>query len=66
MSGYFHLQSTYEVILEFSTNTRPIRIEIFRSVDNEKNIGPEFGAILHIIYILLSRISPTKMAWKIK
>jgi len=38
MSEYFVLQSTYEVVLEFSTNTRPVRIEIFRSVDNEKKL----------------------------
>ena len=38
MSEYFILQSIYEVVLEFSTNTRPVRIEIFRRVDNEKKL----------------------------
>ena len=38
MSEYFILQSTYEVVLEFSSNTRPVRIEIFRSADNAKKL----------------------------
>lgn len=36
MREYFILKSTYETILEFSTNTRPVRIEIFQSTDNVK------------------------------
>jgi len=38
MNEYFKLQSTYEVILEFSTNTRPVRIEIFSSIENMKRL----------------------------
>ncbi|MDX2370814.1 MAG: hypothetical protein QNK36_20830 [Colwellia sp.] len=38
MSEYFILLSTYEVILKFATNTRPVRIEIFRSTENEKKL----------------------------
>ena len=36
MSEYFILKSTYETTLAFSTNTRHVRIEIFRSTDNAK------------------------------
>ena len=36
MNEYFKLLNTYDVVLKFSTNTRPVRIEIFRSLDNEK------------------------------
>lgn len=36
ISEYFILLSTYEAIFKFSTNTRPIRIEIFRSTENHK------------------------------
>ena len=36
MNEYFILKSTYEIIIEFETNTRPIRIEIFQSVENRK------------------------------
>jgi len=38
MSEYFKLKSTYEVFLEFSQNTRPIRIEIFYSIKNNKKL----------------------------
>ena len=36
MSEYFKLISTYDVVLEFSTNTRPVRIEILQSTENPK------------------------------
>ncbi len=38
MNEYFILQSTSEVILEFSTNTRPVRIEIFSGTENKKKL----------------------------
>ncbi len=38
MNEYFILQSTYEVTLEFSTNIRPVRVEIFRSTENKKKL----------------------------
>ena len=36
MSEYFKLISSYDVVLDFSTNKRPLRIEILRSTENEK------------------------------
>jgi len=36
MSEYYKLQSTYTVLLKFSTNTRPLRIEIYRNIENSK------------------------------
>ena len=36
MIEYFKLKSTYDVVLEFSTNVRPIRIEILRSTVNSR------------------------------
>jgi hypothetical protein len=38
MSEYFKLISTYDVVLEFSTNTRPVRIEILQSTENPKKL----------------------------
>jgi len=38
MSELFKLQSTYEMIIAFSTNTRPVPIEVFRSTENEKKL----------------------------
>ena len=38
MSEYFKLISTYDVVLEFSTNTRPVRIEILQSIENPKKL----------------------------
>jgi len=36
MNEYFLLQSTYDIVLEFSTNIRSVRIEILRSTENPK------------------------------
>lgn len=36
MSEYFKLISTYDVLLNFSTNIRPVRIEILQSMENPK------------------------------
>jgi len=38
MTEFYKLISTYDVVLEFSTNTRPVRIEILRSIDNDKKL----------------------------
>ena len=38
MNEFFTLQSTYEVTLKFSTNTRAVRIEILRSTVNPKKL----------------------------
>lgn len=38
MSEYFKLTSTYDVLLEFSTNSRPVRIEILQSTENPKKL----------------------------
>ncbi len=38
MNELYKLQSTYELILEFATNTRPVRIEVFRSTKNDKKL----------------------------
>ena len=36
MNETFLLKSTYEYVIEFKMNTRPIRIEIFLSLENNK------------------------------
>ena len=34
MSKLFELSNTYEMLLDFGSTTRPIRIEIFRGIEN--------------------------------
>ncbi|MGH1428610.1 MAG: hypothetical protein ACRBEE_11775 [Arenicella sp.] len=38
MTEFYKLISTYDVVLEFSTNTRPVRIEVLKSIDNPKKL----------------------------
>ena len=38
MTELFALSSTYELLLEFGSSTRPVRIEIFRSQQNPKKM----------------------------
>lgn len=38
MDEFFKLISTYDVVMKFSTNVRPIRIEILQSTENPKKL----------------------------